>query len=471
MGWVNIVAKISNRQARAQKPTRSPRALSKDALEREPSAGRHAASPKRRPQSKAFERGASAKSSSRALAMPVSLSAVSAVGTGEALAAGATSAAGQLGSLLSQSLFGPNPPAERKTGQVVASTDREDGLSDQGPAEGHSRSETDKSHPLSQPAVIGKKAFDSIEQEEIDVPNRGQYKWPNEYFTHLLLPSIAGLGSQGDYLGVAALRPRNAVGKMGGGKGFKAILLDYDFTQRDFNKRLDELILKSPNRLEFLARLFNHPAPDSLNPTIHQIQESGRVDTQLDWDFLDQVGKGIWQTTDLDTAGGIFRFRSILLQAPEHWRESFWGTDGGYETSRDLVREGAFVPLAASLFGSKTVPQIAELYRSSGKKIAVLDASNAIDWARDEDMRQLSKNVLHLPPSENARFLFTSDRPVPNFLGLPNDSSKWTYFSVPYQRLADFAQSGKLNSRDGWTRFEQEARDANVSKNEGLVIL
>jgi hypothetical protein len=329
--------------------------------------------------------------------------------------------------------------------------------------------------------------------EEVGVNLKGRYVAPNELL-HVLLTTIANLGREGALISVGTFRAFGSALAMG---AKEVVLLDYDRQTTRFNGVIVDLIKSSPDRHTFLARLLGF---SDVDPIIQAAREGASdpasqlardqafeaaLRTELDkvgffygrghrQPVSDAVDQHIWSiSTD------VYKVLTLPSKAPQYWQRSWMGSDAAYAELRTLVEGGHFVPLNGSLTGTETLPSIAAAFTAAGKKVSVLDLSNAMDYmtgqAKGSGFGTLRESLEAIPFSENARVLLTAqgDR-YSSLIGghtrYPEDHLAWDYVSLSARDFKEAARLGYLYNQASVNQLYLKVREANTSSTPNLLV-
>jgi hypothetical protein len=320
----------------------------------------------------------------------------------------------------------------------------------------------------------------------------GNYLFPNELLL-VLGKSIAGLGNEGALVSVGTIRTFIDALAMG---AKDVVLLDHDAQSTRFNEVLVDLIKSSPDRHTFFARLLGISNVESFirqarqGPTdpASQLERDRLFTDALKKESLDQNGELPPLTDAVDrhhwSSIGFQqrKFAELPRKAPEYWARSWMGNDAAYAELQNLVATGSFVPLNGSLSGATALPSIAQAFASAGKKISVLDLSNALDYMvnpmnfpKGDGFGALHKTLEAIPFSENARVLLTAhgdsyfyprnDGPRPT-----EDGLDWNYVSISAKDLKAAARLGYLENEASLELLFFKISQSNTSTTPKLFV-
>ena len=238
---------------------------------------------------------------------------------------------------------------------------------------------------------------------------------------------------------------------------FKLYQLDYDERMTERNGETLQHLDSAPGRRAFLSALVN--GPGNKPPT--------RVSEQA---FVDALTPAYRDGEHMMLGFLRGHVRSDV------WSRSIFGNDELFAMAQRQARARVQVPLNGSIAGDRTMPALSTALSAQGRKVSVVDLSNALEHVFTLGMEippeegtklrhQLVANLRGLPYAPDALVLVTSKySQLPPRSGRHEDN--WTYYALRAADVLVAADKGYLRSRSAYEEFLRVAgqRDASGSK-------
>lgn len=267
-----------------------------------------------------------------------------------------------------------------------------------------------------------------------------RYIVPNELDSYLF-DTVLENRKGGVFIGVGTFRVLN---ESSGGHFDHVFFLDHDGEVGDFNRAHNEIILESQDRHTYLANLFGRDAADLVGQArvgrISDLTFLSKLESTPKKKKLSKAEKTILKIlppTHLNLL--LFRIRQMLGRE-EQAQATIFGSDLRFHRVRKQIEEKRMTVITGSLAGTQSMSSISEAMHSSGKKISVLDLSNAHEHLSDmhqglpSKVPQFLRNLKALPFAKDGIILFTAD-----------EGEEFTYYSVPHREFIELVENGGLN--------------------------
>jgi hypothetical protein len=279
-----------------------------------------------------------------------------------------------------------------------------------------------------------------------------------------------GVGPEQNFTYLAALQPRIA---------FIVDIRRDNMLQHLMYKALFEL---SPDRMDFLARLFSRKRPagpdaSSSVTTLFEALESDPIDNTL-YDenvraVLDQlVSKHKFQLGEADTTRiaalmNIFRtagpyslrgtgdktlsyYQSMTGTDLTGRHQSYLASEENFRIVKELEVRNLIVPLVGDFAGDKTIVAIGRYLRDHDAMVATFYVSNVERylWDQGEHGRRFYVNAASLPLDQSSTFIRSVTSDISRRLGvpLPDGTANWRSFISPMSDSLKALAEGRVRT-------------------------
>ncbi len=176
----------------------------------------------------------------------------------------------------------------------------------------------------------------------------------------------------------------------------------------EYFRRLKKLCLELPTLSKDYAEKIKGRGKD-----FHTLKEGGEIPSDL-LNFLSKFKPEFFKKLD--------RLTNFFKESSETRRNAFFGNDILFNTVQQMVRDNRIHILVADLMGNRAFNSLTQALNRTGRKVKILDTSNAQGWILNEQpldrLKKHFQNILQLPFSGEGRIFMTDDF----------TQNRWKYF-------------------------------------------